>query len=209
MRTHSTCRLWREPPPSQRGSERQWPPHIQIILASTRDGRAGEPIAGWFASRAEAREDLTSELVDLREWELPFLTQATPPMRGYETDITRRWAAKGDRADGYVLVTPEYNHGYPASLKNALDHSLRGVDEEAVSYVSYGGRAVGRVRSTAAPVAVELQQVPLRRQVMIPRFWSNLGEQGLPGAAYEAEAQALLDELGRGPALRTAREAGR
>jgi NAD(P)H-dependent FMN reductase len=88
------------------------PPHIQIIIGSIREGRVGEPVANWFAEIAADREDLSTELIDLREWKLPFLINATPPSRGYETDIQGQWAAKVGEADGYVLVTAEYNHGY-------------------------------------------------------------------------------------------------
>ncbi len=69
-------------------------PHIQIIIGSIREGRVGEPVANWFAELADARTDLSTELIDLREWNLPFLTHATPPSRGYESEIQRRWAAK-------------------------------------------------------------------------------------------------------------------
>ena len=86
-------------------------PHIQIIIGSIREGRVGGPVGRWFAELAGRRDDVTSELIDLRAWELPFLTTATPPSRGYETEAQRRWAAKVAEADGYVLVTAEYNHG--------------------------------------------------------------------------------------------------
>jgi NAD(P)H-dependent FMN reductase len=171
-------------------------PHIQIVVGSIREGRVGEPIAQWFAGHAAQRTDLTTELVDLREWDLPFLTQPVPPMRGYRDEITQRWAAKVAEADGYVFVTPEYNHGYPASLKNAIDHIYYEWVRKPVSFVSYGGpgggaRAVQQLRQ----VVVELQMAPLRQQVLVHRFWEHLGEQGFVGAAYEAEATALLDEL--------------
>lgn len=183
-------------------------PHIQIIVGSIREGRVGEPIAAWFAERAAQRADLTVELIDLRDWNLPFLVQPMPPMRGYRDEITHRWAAKIAHGDGYVLITPEYNHGYPASLKNALDHLYAEWVRKPVSYVSYGGpgggaRAVEQLRQ----VAVEFQQAPLRHQVMIHRFWEHLGESGFAGTGYEAEAEALLDELAWWAfALKSARE---
>lgn len=186
-------------------------PHVQIIVGSIRDGRVGEPIARWFAAHAARRDDITTELVDLREWSLPFLMQEMPPMRGYREEITKRWAAKVAAADGYVLVTPEYNHGYPASLKNALDHVYGEWTRKPVSYVSYGGpggglRAVEQLRL----VAVEFQQVPLRRQVAVHRFWEHLGPDGFAGAPFEADATAALDELSWwANALKAAREGPR
>lgn len=171
-------------------------PHIQIIIGSIREGRVGEPVANWFASVAAQREDLTSELIDLRDWNLPFLTSATPPSRGYETDLQRQWATKVAEADGYVLVTAEYNHGYPPPLKNALDHVYAEWIRKPVAYVSYGGpgggtRAVEQLRG----VAVELQQAPLRSQVIINRPWPNINNGVFDGSAHERQANSLLDEL--------------
>ena len=99
-------------------------------------------------------------------------------------------------ADGYVLVTPEYNHGYPASLKNALDHVYTEWVRKPVSFVSYGGpgggaRAVEQLRQ----VVIELQMAPLRQQVLIHRFWTKLGHDGFLSDGHEDEATELLDEL--------------
>ena len=172
------------------------PPRIQIIIGSIRDGRAGEPVARWFADLAARRDDLATELIDLREWNLPFLTTASPPSRRYETEVQRRWAAKVAEADGYVLVTAEYNHGYPPPLKNALDHVYAEWNRKPVAYVSYGGpgggtRAVEQLRG----VAVELQQVPVRRQVIIHRPWPDITDGVFAGEPYERQAAGLLDEL--------------
>lgn len=172
------------------------PPHVQIIIGSIREGRVGEPVARWFAALAADREDLTSEVVDLREWNLPFLTARTPPSQGYETELQRRWAAKVAEADGYVLVTAEYNHGYPPPLKNALDLVYAEWARKPVAYVSYGGpgggtRAVEQLRG----VAVELQQVPLRSQVILPRPWQSLRDGVFDGAPYARQAAGLLDDL--------------
>ena len=172
------------------------PPHIQIIIGSIREGRAGEPVARWFSEVAARREDLSSELIDLREWDLPFFASATPPSRGYETELQRRWAAKVGAADGYVLVTAEYNHGYPPPLKNALDHVYGEWVRKPVAYVGYGGpgggtRAVEQLRG----VAVELQQVPLRSQVIINRPWPHIRDGVFDGATWERQAVGLLDEL--------------
>jgi NAD(P)H-dependent FMN reductase len=172
------------------------PPHIQIIISSIREGRVGESVARWFAELAAQREDLTSKLVDLREWNLPFLTASRPPSRGYETDHQRHSTAKVAEADGYVLVTAEYNHGYPPPLKNALDHVYGEWNRKPVSYVSYGGpgggtRAVEQLRG----VAVELQQAPLRSQVIVNRPWPQLHDGVFDGQQHARQAGALLDEL--------------
>ena len=139
-------------------------PLVQIVIGSVRQRRFGEHVARWFAELAAERTDLRFEVVDLAAWDLPALTTPVPPMMGPSEDpAIRRWAAKVAEGDGYVLVTPEYNHGYPASLKNALDHLFAEWGRKPVGFVSYGGpggglRAVEQLRQ----VVVELDMVLLR-----------------------------------------------
>jgi NAD(P)H-dependent FMN reductase len=173
-------------------------PHIQIVLASTRHQRRGEPIARWMADIAAARGDLTSELVDLAAFELPLLAGATPPpMRSdAREEAAREWADKIASADGYVLVVPEYNHGYPAAIKNALDHLFTEWNRKPVGFVSYGGLSGGvRAVEQLRQVAVELEMVPLRRQIAIPRIWEALSESGELRDPQEPQAGLLLDDL--------------
>ena len=146
------------------------PPLIQIIVASTRDGRRGERAAAWFDGIARAREDIRSELLDLLAWDLPWYRDAVVPARGqYSEEATLRWAAKVAEGDGYVFLTPEYNHGYPAALKNALDHLYAEWNHKPVTFVTYGGSAGGvRAAEQLVQVAVELKMAPLRPQVHIP-----------------------------------------
>ena len=184
-------------------------PHIHIVLGSTREGRLGEPVTRWFASIAEQRDDLTCEVVDLRDWDLPFLATPVPPAMAPPTDpLTRRWGAKVEEADGYVLVTPEYNHGYPAALKNALDHVFHPWRRKPVSFVGYGGPAGGvRAVEQLRQVVVELEMVPLRHQVTIARAYMAFDEDGsLRDPWHDRDATRLLDELAWwAQALQTAR----
>ena len=173
-------------------------PRIQIIIGSTRDNRRGETVGRWFASVAAARDDLECELVDLREWDLPFLSSAKPPAAAPPTDpLIARWADSVAGADGYVLVTPEYNHGYPASLKNALDLVYQPWNRKPCAFVGYGGpgggyRAVEQLRL----VVVELEMVPLRKQVGIPGVSSAFDEAGaVTEPRHERAANGLLDDL--------------
>ncbi len=144
-------------------------PKVLIIVASTRPGRVGRPIADWFYARAkEQQPNLQYELVDLADWNLPFLDEPIPPKAGiYQHDHTKRWSSKIAEGDGYVIVTPEYNHGYPASLKNALDFLYREWVGKPVTFVGYGmgggQRAVGQLQQ----VVTELQMQPLPKQVAI------------------------------------------
>ena len=176
-------------------------PNIQVILGSTRQGRAGEKVARWFMGHAEARSDLSVELVDLREWPLPFFDQQMPPMMGSYTDpAQQRWAEQVARADGYVIVTPEYNHGYPAVLKNALDHLFAEWNGKPVAFVGYGGpggglRAVEQLRQ----VVVELDMVPMRQQVAIANVYGAFDADGhlANPQGHDRQAVAGLDELAR------------
>lgn len=172
---------------------------IQVILGSTRQGRAGARVARWFMGHADARTDLDVELVDLRDWPLPFFDQPMPPMRGgYADNKQQRWAEQVARADGYVLVTPEYNHGYPAVLKNALDHLFAEWNGKPVAFVGYGGpggglRAVEQLRQ----VVVELGMVPMREQVAITNVYAAFDQDGHLASPHrhDRQAVAVLDEL--------------
>lgn len=188
-------------------------PLIQIIVASTRDGRRGERVAAWFAALAEARDDLRCELLDLLEWDLPWYCDPVVPARGeYSAEATLRWAEKVAAADGYVLVTPEYNHGYPAPLKNALDHLYAEWNHKPVTFVTYGGSAGGvRAAEQLVQVAVELKLAPLRPQVHIPMAGRIFGRDasGFVDARHVDAAHVALRELAWwARALRAARAGG-
>jgi len=189
------------------------PPLIQIIVASTRDGRRGERVAAWFGALAGARADMRSELVDLLAWDLPWYRDAVVPPRGeYSEEATLRWAAKVAEADGYVLVTPEYNHGYPAALKNALDHLYAEWNHKPVTFVTYGGSAGGvRAAEQLVQVAVELKMAPLRPQVHIPMAGRVFGRDGsgvVEQRHVDAANVALRELAWWARALRAARAAG-
>jgi len=189
------------------------PPLIQIVVASTRDGRRGERVAAWFAAIAEARDDMRCELVDLLAWDLPWYRDAVVPPRGeYSDPATLRWAAKVAEGDGYVLVTPEYNHGYPAALKNALDLLYAEWNHKPVTFVTYGGSAGGvRAAEQLVQVAVELKMAPLRPQVHIPmagRIFGRDGSGEVDRRHLDAAGVALRELAWWARALREARAGG-
>lgn len=173
--------------------------HVQIVLGSTRQGRFGDKVAGWFTQRAAARPDLTAELVDLADWPLPFFDSPMPPaMQEPQDPQTLAWADKVTAADAYVLVTPEYNHGYPAVLKNALDHLVRPWRHKPVGFVGYGGPGAGiRAVEQLRQVVIELDMVPLRHQVAIPNVYLAFESDGTlkDPTGPDRQAAALLDEL--------------
>lgn len=114
---------------------------IGIILGSTRDGRAGEPIANWVNSLAQKRSDAQYKLVDLKDYDLPFYSNATPPMAlkgDYSDPEAIRWAEKIRSLDGFVFATPEYNRSVPAALKNAYDSIGAEWMNKPIAFVGYG-----------------------------------------------------------------------
>ena len=188
-------------------------PLIQIIVASTRDGRRGGRVSAWFEAIARARDDIRCELIDLLEWDLPWYRDAVVPPRGqYTAEATIRWSEKIAAGDGYVLVTPEYNHGYPAALKNALDHLYAEWNHKPVTFVTYGGSGGGvRAAEQLVQVAVELKMAPLRPQVHIPMIGRVIGHDrtGEPEQRHADAANVALRELAWwARALRAARAEG-
>ena len=113
---------------------------IGIILGSTRPNRRGEDVANWVYEVAARRDDAGFELVDLRDYALPHLDEPlSPAMRQYQHDHTRAWSEKIASFDGFVMVTPEYNHSTSGVLKNAIDYLYTEWNNKAVGFVSYGG----------------------------------------------------------------------
>jgi len=173
-------------------------PRIQVILGSTREGRAGEQVARWVADLAAQRSDVDIELVDLRDFPLPFFDSPVSPKRALSDDPrVQAWAAKVAEADGYIFVTPEYNYGYPAVLKNALDHLYYQWNDKPVGFVGYGGIAGGiRAVQQLRQVVVELGLVQVRTQVLIPKVFAAFADDGQPvDAMHATTASALLDEV--------------
>jgi NAD(P)H-dependent FMN reductase len=145
-------------------------PLIQVIIGTTRPGRFSEKPVAWLADRIGQRVDMNLEIVDLRDHPLPLYDQAVPPARSqrdYPNDEVARLGQRLERADGYIIVTSEYNHGYPASLKNALDHVFPELNRKPVTFVGYGNVGGARAIEQLRQVAVEFEMAPLRWAVHI------------------------------------------
>ena len=141
---------------------------IGIILGSTRPNRNGEQVARWVLEVASHRQDTDFELVDLRDYPLPHLDEPLPPSFGqYQNEHTRQWAAKIASFDGFVIVTPEYNHGTSGVLKNAIDYLYAEWNNKAVGFVSYGAVGGARAVEHLRLVAGELQMADVRQQVVL------------------------------------------
>jgi NAD(P)H-dependent FMN reductase len=141
---------------------------IGIILGSTRPNRNGEQVANWVFDLASRRDDAEFELIDLRDYPLPHLDEPLPPSLGqYQHEHTKQWAATIASFDGFVIVTPEYNHGTSGVLKNAIDYLYAEWNNKAVGFVSYGSVGGARAVEHLRLVAGELQMADVRQQVAL------------------------------------------
>jgi NAD(P)H-dependent FMN reductase len=144
---------------------------ITTIIGSTRRNRFSEKPARWISDRSAARDGVRAELLDLRDYPLPFFDEPISPARfhgTYPNSVAAAWAKKIDEADGYIIVSPEYNHGYSAVLKNALDWTFHEWNNKPVAFVSYGGVGGARGVEQLRLVAIELEMAPIRHAVHIP-----------------------------------------
>jgi NAD(P)H-dependent FMN reductase len=173
-------------------------PTLTVIIGSTRPGRAGQPIAEWFIEHARAHGGFDVEVADLAEIGLPLLDEPNHPRLGqYVNQHTMDWSARIDRADAVVFVTPEYNYGYPAAIKNAIDFLHREWRDKPVGFVSYGGVAAGtRAVQQLKQVVTTLRMVPVVDSVNIP-FHATMIKDGKfqPNDVVNQAADTMLDEL--------------
>ncbi len=174
-------------------------PVLQIVIASTRPGRIGLPVAQWFEQAAIAHGGFEVELVDLAEVALPFLDEPNHPrLRQYEHQHTKDWSTTVDRAGAFVFVTPEYNYGFNAVLKNAIDFLHQEWQHKPVGFVSYGGVAAGtRAVQMLKQVITTVKMVPVFASVNIPFVTQFLDDESRiqPNDVMTTSALAMLDEL--------------
>ena len=174
-------------------------PTLQIIIASTRPGRVGPAVADWIYDRAVAHGGFSVELVDLAEVNLPMFDEPKHPRFGeYSHQHTKDWSATIKRGDAYVFVMPEYNYGFNAVIKNAIDYLNREWRGKPVGFVSYGGVAAGtRAVQMLKQVVTTLKMVPLFDAVSIPFVQQFLDEDRKlqPNDVMQSAATVMLDEL--------------
>jgi NAD(P)H-dependent FMN reductase len=173
---------------------------LQIIVASTRDGRSGHLVGDWFYQQARAHGKFDVEVIDLADVNLPLFDEPRHPrFAQYEHSHTKAWSEIVSRADAYVFVTPEYDHAPPASLMNALQFLSREWAYKAAGFVSYGGVSAGtRGVQITKQVLTALKVVPLPEAVAIPFFAQHIDKTtGVfdPGTVQAQGATAMLDEL--------------
>src|SRR5579871_537208 len=143
-------------------------PRIGIIVSTTRTGRFADKPLAWIHALASARSDWEVEVLDLRDYPMPFFDETVPPAWAPpKNEVARRWAAKIAELDGFIFLTAEYNHGLPAVLKNALDYAYKEFNRKPAACVGYGGVGAARAIEHLRLVGIELQIVPMRPSVHI------------------------------------------
>lgn len=176
-------------------------PVLEIIIGSTRPGRVGSAVADWIIDRARARGDFEVEVTDLAVLNLPIFDEPRHPrLRQYQHQHTKDWSAIVDRADAFVFVIPEYNYGFNAATKNAIDYLHNEWNHKPAGIVSYGGVAAGtRAAQMLKQVFSALKIVPVTDSVNIPFVAEKLDDDGRlkPNEIMEQAAGAMLGELAR------------
>lgn len=186
---------------------------IGVILGSIRKVRRGERVAKWLMSQLPKSKDVKFELLDLRDYPLPFYNESTSPdslENGYSNKMATKWAAKIGEMDAFIIITPEYNHGPNAVLKNALDWVYNQWNKKPVAFVSYSPGAAGGIRAVEQLrlISIELQMAPIRDAVHISHVLDTIDENGtlLQGHYNERLSKALDQLLWWAKALKPARE---
>jgi NAD(P)H-dependent FMN reductase len=184
------------------------PLRLAVICASVREGRFGPTVARWFADQARQRGDVEVDYIDLADHPLPSAPSQSPDDE--TSAVLARLTPRLENADAFVVVTPEYNHSYPASLKALIDWHYTQWRAKPVGLVSYGGLAGGlRAAEHLRPVFAELHAVTVREQVSFHNAWESFAEDGTlkDPEGPVAAAKTLLDQLAWwGEALREARQ---
>jgi NAD(P)H-dependent FMN reductase len=151
--------------------------NVKIIIGSTREGRFGDKPARWIFKQIKNVDGVEAEILDLRDYKLPFFNEPLSPImkkEPYKDLEVQKWTNKIAEADAFIIVTPEYNHGYSAVLKNAIDYVGPEWIKKAVGFVSYGSAGGARAIEQLRTVAVELQMTSIRNSINI--FWPMLME---------------------------------
>lgn len=181
---------------------------LAIVTGSTRPGRVNLAVAQWVHELAKQRKDAQFELVDIADFELPLLDEPIPPSQGkYSKPHTQAWAAKIASYDGYVFVTPEYNHGTSGALKNAIDFLYGEWNNKVAGFVGYGSAGGVRAVEQLRLVMAEVQVATVRNQVALSLFsdFENYTTFN-PSPHHQKSLSGMLDQLvAWGGAMKTLR----
>lgn len=170
---------------------------IAIIVGSTRPGRKALDVARWVYGIASQRNDAQFDIVDIADYNLPIYDEPVPPAVGsYKHEHTQIWSEKIKGYDGYVFVTPEYNHSMSSALKNAIDYLYREWNDKAVGFVSYGSMGGTRAVEHLRQIAGELRMADVQAQVSLSLFhdFENFSV-FKPGPKQEASVTNMLGQV--------------
>lgn len=175
-------------------------PHIAIVIGSTRPGRFAETPAAWIANIASRRADATFEIVDLRDYPMPFFEESIPLAYAPTNNPTaQRWGAKMASFDGYIFITAEYNHSITGVLKNAMDYLFAELNRKPATFVGYGGVGGARAVEHLRHILAEQHVVSLKHAVHIGMVeFLGILREGRTLANYphlEQAAVPALDDL--------------
>ena len=182
---------------------------LGIIIGTTRPGRIGEAVGKWVYDIASKRTDAEFELVDLIDYNLPLLDEPVPPSMGqYSKEHTKKWAAKIATFDGFIFVSPEYNHGTSGALKNAIDFIYAEWNNKAAGFVAYGSAGGARAVEQLRLVMAEVQVATVRAQVMLSLFTDFENYSVFkPADRHENSLNVVIDQvIAWAGALKTVRE---
>ena len=170
---------------------------IAVIVGSTRPGRKAEDVARWVMDIATLRSDAVFDLVDIEDFKLPLLDEEVPPSMGqYAKEHTKAWAAAIAGFDGFVFVTPEYNHGTSGALKNAIDFLYAEWNNKAAGFVGYGSAGAARAVESLRLVMGELMVADVRAQVLLSLFSDFEHYKTFnPGQHHEQAVTTMLDQV--------------
>jgi len=145
--------------------------NVKVIIGSTRQGRFGDKPASWIYQEIGKVEGVSAELLDLREYNMPFFDEPTSPHQSkgkYSNPTVQKWSDKIREADAFIVITPEYNHGYPGVLKNAMDVLYDEWNHKPIGFLSYGSVGGARAIEQLRQVVIELQMTPIRFDLHVP-----------------------------------------
>src|SRR3990167_11212542 len=175
---------------------------VKVILGSTREGRFSDKPGTWILGGLQGKQDIAAEILDLRDYPMPLFNEVETPSyktKPYTDPAVVKWTAKVAEADAFIIIAPEYNHGYPGVLKNALDYAYQEWNNNPVAFVSYGGALGARSVEQLREVAVELQMAPIRNAIHMPYDVIVAAGKGVSEeelfAPYANGASGLLDQL--------------
>ena len=175
--------------------------NLKIITSTTRPGRKGIAVAEWITLLAKETNKFNVELLDIAAINLPMMDEPNHPrLKQYQQEHTKHWSATINAADAFIIVLGEYNFGFPAPIKNALDYLLHEWKYKPVGFVSYGGVAGGmRSMQMLKQVVTALNMMPIVEAVNIPFFTKYINEQNrfVPEEITITSAQVMLTELER------------